>query len=138
MRNSIDAFKVSARRKLKAFRDNHLGSVTQITAVAAIPMFLCVGAAIDTVRINREQVAFDAAVDSAALAVAADDRASLMGLTAAQTTARIAELEAFAKKYMAENYTPQYGSSTDMNVDIDITGASIDLRASHTFPISFG
>ena len=44
-------------------------------------MMIAAGAAIDTVRINREQVAFDAAVDSAALAVAADDRASLAGLS---------------------------------------------------------
>ena len=134
MRNSIGAFKVSVRRTLKAFRNDCLGSITHISAVAAIPMFLCAGAAIDTIRINREQVAFDAAVDSAALAVAADDRASLSGLSEAQVTARIAELEAFAKKYMAENYTPQYGSSQEMDVNIEITGAAIDLEASHTFP----
>lgn len=134
MRSSIDAFMGSTNRKLKAFRNDYLGSVTQITAVAALPMFLAAGAAIDTLRINREQVAFDAAVDSAALAVAADDRASLAGLDDAQVTARIAELEEFAKKYMAENYTPQYGSSQEMEVDIDITGAAIDLTASHTFP----
>lgn len=97
-------------------------------------MMLAAGAAIDTVRINREQVAFDAAVDSAALAVAADDRASLAGLSEAQVTARIAELEEFAKQYMAENYTPQYGSSQEMDVDIDITGSAIDLEASHSFP----
>ena len=134
MRSFIDAFTVSTSRKLKAFRNECLGSVTQITAVAALPMMLAAGAAIDTVRINREQVAFDAAVDSAALAVAADDRASLAGLSDAQVTARIAELEEFAQKYMAENYTPQYGSSQEMAVDIDITGEAIDLTASHSFP----
>jgi len=134
MRSSIKAFMGSTNRKLKAFRTECLGSVTQITAVAALPMLLAAGAAIDTIRISREQVAFDAAVDSAALAVAADDRASLAGLDAAQVTARIAELEEFAKKYMAENYTPQYGSSQEMEVDITITGAAIDLAASHTFP----
>jgi len=134
MRSSIDAFMGSTNRKLKAFRNDCLGSVTQITAVAAIPMMLAAGAAIDTIRINREQVAFDAAVDSAALAVAADDRASLAGLSDAQVTARIAELEEFAKKYLAENYTPQYGSSQEMPVHIDITGEAIDLTASHTFP----
>jgi Flp pilus assembly protein TadG len=134
MRSSINAFIGSTNRKLKAFRNECLGSVTQITAVAALPMLLAVGAAIDTIRINREQVAFDAAVDSAALAVAADDRASLAGLDEAQVTARIAELEEFAKQYMAENYTPQYGSSQEMEVDIDITGSAIDLTASHTFP----
>ena len=125
---------MSARERFKALRKDHRGSITTFAAAAAVPMFLCAGAAIDTVRISREQVAFDAAVDSAALAVAADDRASLAGLNAAQTTARIAELEAFARKYMAANYTPQYGSSQEMAVDIDITGAAIDLTASHTFP----
>ena len=134
MRSFIDAFTVSTSRKLKAFRNECLGSVTQITAVAALPMMLAAGAAIDTVRINREQVAFDAAVDSAALAVAADDRASLTGLSDAQVTARIAELEDFAQEYMAENYTPQYGSSQEMDVNITITGAAIDLEASHSFP----
>ena len=125
---------ISARKSVKAFRKDHRGSVTTIAAVASLPMLLAAGAAIDTVRINREQVAFDAAVDSAALAVAADDRASLAGLSTSQTTARIAELEEFAKKYMAENYTPQYGSSQEMDVEIDITGSTIDLQASHTFP----
>jgi Flp pilus assembly protein TadG len=134
MRNSIDAFAVSARQQLKAFRKNHLGSVTHITAVAALPMLLAAGAAIDTVRINREQVAFNAAVDSAALAVAADDRASLTGLSDAQKAARIAELEEFARKYMADNYTPQYGSSPDMAVHVTITGQTVDLEASHNFP----
>jgi Flp pilus assembly protein TadG len=134
MRSSINAFMGSASRKLKAFRINCLGSVTQITAFAALPMIMAAGAAIDTLRISREQVAFDAAVNSAALAVAADDRASLAGLSDAQVTARIAELEEFAKKHMAENYTPQHGSSQDTEVEITITGASIDLQASHTFP----
>ena len=134
MRKSIDAFRVSTRRELKAFRNNCLGSVTQITAIAAIPMMLCAGAAIDTIRISREQIAFNAAVDSAALAVAADDRASLMGLSPAQTTARIAELETFAKKYLDENYTPQFRSSNDLDVDITITGAAINVDATHSFP----
>ncbi len=134
MPDFIAALAVSACRKLKAFRKDCLGSITQITAVSALPMMLAAGAAIDTVRINREQVAFDAAVDSAALAVAADDRASLAGLSDAQTTARMAELEEFAKKYMSENYTPQYGSSQEMDVDLTITGQAIDLEAKHTFP----
>ena len=134
MRSSISAFMGSTNRKLKAFRSNSLGSVTHIAAIAALPMMLAAGAAIDTVRINREQVAFNAAVDSAALAVAADDRASLSGLSEAQVTARLAELEEFAKKYMTENYTPQYGSSDEMDVEIDITGQYIELAAKHSFP----
>ena len=80
MRNFLNAFNVSTSRKLKAFRNSSKGNVCTLAAAAALPMLLCAGAAIDTVRINREQVAFNAAVDSAALAVAADDRASLQGL----------------------------------------------------------
>jgi Flp pilus assembly protein TadG len=134
MRNFIDAFAISARRKLKAFRNDCLGSVTQITAVAAIPMMIAAGAAIDTVRINREQVAFGAAVDSAALAVASDDRASLAGLSESQAATRIAELEAYAKKYMEENYTPQFGSNPVMDVKVEITGQYVELTAAHDFP----
>lgn len=134
MRNFIDAFAVSTRRKLKAFRNDCLGSVTHITAVAAIPMMIAAGAAIDTVRINREQVAFDAAVDSAALAVASDDRASLAGLSESQAATRIAELEAYAKKYMEENYTPQFGSNPVMDVKVEITGQYVQLTADHDFP----
>ena len=134
MRNFIDAFAVSTRQKLKAFRNNQLGSVTQMFAVAAFPMVIAAGAAIDTVRIGREQVAFNAAVDSAVLAVAADDRASLAGLSTSQQAASIAELELFAKKYLNENYTPQFGDSTEITVDIDITGSAIDLTANHDFP----
>ncbi len=134
MRNFIDAFAVSTCQKLKAFRNNQLGSVTQMFAVAAFPMVIAAGAAIDTVRIGREQVAFNAAVDSAVLAVAADDRASLMGLSEGAAASRIAELELFAKEYLTENYTPQFGDSTEISVDIDITGATIDLTASHDFP----
>ncbi len=134
MRNFIDAFAVSTRQKLKAFRNNQLGSVTQMFAVAAFPMVIAAGAAIDTVRIGREQVAFNAAVDSAVLAVAADDRASLLGLSTSQQASRIAELELFAKKYLTENYTPQFGDNTEISVDIDITGSTIDLTANHDFP----
>lgn len=134
MRNFIDAFTVSTNRKLKAFRKNSMGNISQITAAAAIPMMIAAGAAIDTVRINREQVAFDAAVDSAALAVAADDRASLTGLSESQRATRIAELEAYAKKYMEENYTPQFGSNPVMDVHINITGQYIELTAAHDFP----
>ena len=131
---SVTNVLVSTGKKFKAFRKDYRGSISTITAAAAIPMMIATGAAIDTIRINREQVAFYAAVDSAALAVAADDRASLSGMSESQKSARIAELELFAKKYLAQNYTPQYGSSPDMAVDIDITGSAVDLRATHTFP----
>jgi Flp pilus assembly protein TadG len=125
---------ISARKNFKAFRKDHRGSITTIAAVASLPMMLAAGAAIDTIRADRERVAFDAAVDSAALAVAADDRASLQGLSTTQKNARIAELETYAKKYLAENYTSQYGSDPITDVDIEITGSTIDLTSHHAFP----
>lgn len=125
---------VSARGSFSAFRKDPRGSITTMTACAAIPMFLCAGAAIDTIRISREQIAFNAAVDSAALAVAADDRASLKGLSTTQSAARIAELETYAEKYLTENYTPAFGSSPLTDVKITITGSTIDLTSQHEFP----
>ena len=135
MRTSIDAFIGSTNRKLKAFRNDCLGSVTQITAVAAIPMLLCAGAAIDTVRINREQVAFDAAVDSAALAVAADDRASLAGLSASQQGPRASP----SLRHLPRNTWPRItrrsmAAARKWTWILTITGAAIDLEASHSFP----
>ena len=52
MKKSVEAFIVLTRQKLKTFRKNQLGSVTPITALAALPMFFAAGAAIDTVRIS--------------------------------------------------------------------------------------
>jgi hypothetical protein len=52
VKKSVEAFIVSTRQKLKTFRKNQLGPVTQITALAAPPMFFATGAAIDTVRIS--------------------------------------------------------------------------------------
>jgi hypothetical protein len=52
VKKSVEAFIVSTRQKLKTFRKNQLGSVTQITALAALPMFFAAGAAIDAVRIS--------------------------------------------------------------------------------------
>ena len=71
---------------------------------------------------------------SAALAVASDDRASLAGLSESQAATRIAELEAYAKKYMEENYTPQFGSNPVMDVKVEITGQYVQLTADHDFP----
>ena len=134
MRNSINALNVLTRRKLKAFCKSTKGSISTLAAAASLPMLLCAGAAIDTVRINREQVAFTAAVDSAALAVAADDRASLQGLNSSQSMARIGELEEFAREYLEANYTARFGGSPLTDVKVDITGQFIELTASHDFP----
>ncbi len=89
----IDAFVISTRRMLKAFRDNQLGTTSSILAIAAIPMFLGAGAAIDMARVNEASTHFAAALDAAALAAAAD--------TTGKTEA---ELEVLARAYLDQNY----------------------------------
>ena len=92
MRNFIDASVGSTCQKLKAFCNNQLGSISQISAVAIIPMFLCAGAAIDLARINEASVDFAAGLDAAALAAAA---------TTGKTEA---ELKVLARTYLDNNY----------------------------------
>lgn len=87
-----DAFTVSTCQKLKAFCNNQLGSISQIAAVAIVPMFLCAGAAIDFARINEASMDFAAGLDAAALAAAA------------QTDKTEAELKVLARTYLDNNY----------------------------------
>ena len=87
-----DAFTVSTCQKLKAFCNNQLGSISQIAAVAIVPMFLCAGAAIDLARINEASMDFAAGLDAAALAAAA------------QTDKTEAELKVLARTYLDNNY----------------------------------
>ena len=106
MLNRINVFAVSTLRKLKAFRKNQLGSIAQIAAVAAVPMFLSVGAAIDFIRVNYTQTEFAAGLDAAALAAAAD----ITGKTEA-------ELKVMARTYLDNNF----GIYEDMEViDFDL------------------
>ena len=106
MLNRVNAFAVSTLRKLKALHKNQLGSIAQIAAVAAVPMLLSVGAAIDFIRVNYTQTEFAAGLDAAALAAAAD----ITGKTEA-------ELEVLARTYLDNNF----GIYEDMEViDFDL------------------
>lgn len=118
----------------KRFLKDNSGSITQILGMSALPVFLASGAAIDMARINNEQTAFHAAVDSATLAVAADERSALGGLSEGQLAARKEELKQFAKKYLEANYQSQSGSPSSINVNLDITGQAIKLTAEIQFP----
>lgn len=106
MRKFIDAFTISTRRMLKAFRDNQLGTTSSVLALAAIPMFLGAGAAIDMARVNEASTHFAAALDAAALAAAAD----ATGKTEAQ-------LEVLARAYLDQNYG---SSETKEILDFDL------------------
>ena len=71
------ANKTNSSRLFKRFLKNSSGSLTPMLGLAAIPFFLAAGMAIDMSRVTREQTAFYGAVDSAGLAIAADDRSAL-------------------------------------------------------------
>ena len=87
---------------------------------------------------QNQRVSFQAATDSAALAVAADERANLAGLSADEQKARIDELKAFARKYMAENYLA--GGATqleNMSLDLTVDGKNVALKTSAIVPWAF-
>jgi len=123
-------------RILRNFFADSRGTVAIMLGLSALPLFLAAGVAIDTARVTREQAAFAAAVDSAALAIAASDRGDLTGLTESQKQARLEELEAYAATYIGENYTPQFNDDTVIDTDLEITDTEVLLGATHDYPMT--
>jgi Flp pilus assembly protein TadG len=134
MKKFASSFASSTIQKLKGFHRDEAGNIAMLMGAAAIPLMLCAGAAIDMVRITREQASFHAAVDSAVLAIAADDRSAISGQTPAQQAESIATLEAFARDFLRENYTAQGGDPSAIELDLGITGQAIDIHATLEFP----
>lgn len=122
--------KFGLTRLFSRFCKDSSATVTQIFALSSIPFFLAAGAAVDGARINDEHSKFMAAVDTAVIAVAADDRAAISNLSGAALEARMAELEGIASDYVQKNYQ----SSGDIAVDLEITGQKVKLNASIQFP----
>ena len=129
-----DIGQVSKFRRFKSFLKNDAGSITQMLGLSALPLFAALGAAVDTVRINREQTAFHAAVDSAVLAIAADDRAAIGGQTTAQQAASITLLQNLGKEFINASYKPSAGTSNDITVSLAITNQAITITATHSVP----
>ena len=96
--------KFGLNRLFSRFCKDSSATVTQIFALSSIPFFLAAGAAIDGARINDEHSKFMAAIDSAVIAVAADDRAAVQNLSGNELEARMAELEGLAAEYVKKNY----------------------------------
>ncbi len=121
-------------RRFKSFLKNDAGSIAQMLGLSALPLFAALGAAVDTVRLNREQTAFNAAVDSAVLAIAADDRSAIGNQTTAQQAASITLLQDIAKNYVNASYKPSAGTSNDIAVTLAITNQAIVITATHSVP----
>jgi Flp pilus assembly protein TadG len=121
-------------KKLKRLFKDEAANVTVMTGLAIIPMFLAAGAAIDTVRINREQATFQGAVDSAVLAVAADNKSAVNGLEGEDLEDRMAELEALAKQFIMANYSAESSNAGSVTVQVTSSNDAVQLRAWNVFP----
>lgn len=120
--------------KFKRYLRDSTASTSAIFGLAAIPFFMAAGVAVDMSRANMEQTAFHAALDSAALAIAADDRSSTMGLSESEITAREAELKVIAEDFVEANYQSDSFTAEITALDVQITGQDVTLTATAEFP----
>jgi Flp pilus assembly protein TadG len=121
-------------RRMTKFLKNSDGNVAIMLGLSIIPMFMALGAAVDTVRASREQTAFQSALDAATIAIAADDRSNIAGMSQSQKDGVIALLQPVAQKYVERDYVSGTGAANDIVVKLEINGSIIDTSASHTFP----
>jgi Flp pilus assembly protein TadG len=120
---------------VKRFMRDAKGSITPLMGLVSIPFFLAAGAAIDMSRATREQQAFYGAVDSAALAMAADDRAAFYReADPVKKEAKRLELETYARKWLEKNYVDASHGKTVKTLTLAGTNKDLTITASLTFP----
>ncbi|MFN0194261.1 MAG: pilus assembly protein TadG-related protein [Aestuariivirga sp.] len=131
-----DGKKCVAKRGIlhKFLRGEH-GSVSWIMGAAAFPVVVAAGVAIDSIRINREQTSFAAAVDSAALAVAASEDSDFTGLSTAQKNQRLQELGALAQDYIEKNYQSTAPAGV-IDTELTITDTTVEVHATREIPMT--
>ncbi len=93
MQKYVRALAKNVGAKLKAFRKDQLGSITQMAGYSMLPIFLCAGVGMDMTRVNYTHQKFASSLDAAALAAAA----APLGKTTA-------ELKIIAGKYVEQNF----------------------------------
>ncbi|CAN5271913.1 pilus assembly protein TadG-related protein [soil metagenome] len=131
--------KYRSRKKLgkllTRFRSDCRGTIALIAGISAIPLMLAAGVAVDMARASHESQSFQAAIDASALAVAASDKSNLSGVKQADLPARRAELKVLAQKYITMNYTPKFGDTNTMTVDVQIADdGTVTVQGYHSFP----
>jgi Flp pilus assembly protein TadG len=131
---SMDQKSAGIAAGLKRLLKDSAGNVSIFLGIAAIPMFLGLGTAIDSIRASREQTAFQAALDAATIAVAADARSDFTGLDASQKESKRLLLQTMAQNYLNQNYVSGTGGISDVTVALTIDGRNINTAASHVFP----
>jgi Flp pilus assembly protein TadG len=111
---------------------NTEGNMTITFALASIPLLIGIGAAVDASRISREDSTFHAAVDSACLAVAADDRSATSN--GSVSAANLKALEDLAAEYIKTNYSPSRGYEGEPSVQVEVGDSFITTDAELDFP----
>jgi Flp pilus assembly protein TadG len=128
-----DICKTGIVKRAKQFLRNRGGSISISMGLAMLPVFAATGIAIDAVRLSREQAAFQSAVDSAALALGADERALTDHLRGAALAERIALLETLATKFVNANFAREAGSPNTLRVKVEVDAKIVRLKAAHVF-----
>jgi Flp pilus assembly protein TadG len=129
--------KLSILSAFKALAKRDTGNVTIITALSAIPLVAAVGAAIDYANISRDLTSFQAAIDTALVAVVSSDKSSISGLSGDALAARMAELKGKALDYMEKNYQADFVQSVEDTLSLAIDGQKVTITATHQLPITW-
>jgi Flp pilus assembly protein TadG len=119
-------------RKISEYFKDSSGNIAIFFGLALPVALVAIGAGLDSARITREYSTFHAAIDSAAFAIAQDDRSGTVGGTISQTNADA--LKDLAKKYIASNYSADKAFKGDVTVDLTVTGQQVKLNANIEFP----
>ncbi len=106
----------------KSFLANSRGSVATLFAIAAVPLLLAAGSAIDFIRAMQAETALQAALDSTVMAIALSDK-KLM-----------ADREQAGKDYFLRNFE---GTSAIDGLTIKIEAGLVRASAQYDYPTSF-
>lgn len=99
------------------------GQITILFALAAVPMMIAAGAAIDRIRLDNTRTEMQAALDAATLAAAnAENRTNK-------------EREMLARKYFKSNFANAEEDSS--NFKVDVTASTVMANVRIDFPMTF-
>ncbi len=132
MLGKSNGLKRSIVRKFRDYCNNSSGNIATFFALSVPFVLVVIGAALDSARVTREYSTFHASVDSAAFAIAQDNRSGTMGTSISE--ANKLALTELAKKYITANYSADRGFSGEVSVELNITGQQINIDAGLEFP----
>ena len=102
---------------------NTSGNATILFALAAVPLMIAAGVAIDRIRLDHARTEMQAALDGAALAAAmAEDRTD-------------AQRERLARNYFKQNFS--YAQANDVDFTIEVTASRVVAQSRIAHPTSF-